>query len=234
MRLGPIVAFDPHAPGARAITGLFGETLIVCAVIGALVTGLVVYCVVKFRARDNDPEPVQVHGNRRLEIAWAAIPLAIVIGLFALTARAMAASTRPADRAPDIVITAHQWWWEVALRVAAPSPRTRSTSRSASRVLVGIESADVIHDFWVPQLGAQDRRDPRPPELASGSAPTRPGTYLGACAEYCGAQHAWMRILVIADAPADVRGVAGAPARAAPPPSRRRPPRARRARLPRR
>lgn len=200
MRLGPIVAFDPHAPGARAITGLFGETLIVCAVIGALVTGLVVYCVVKFRARDNDPEPVQVHGNRRLEITWAAIPLAIVIGLFALTARAMSDIDGPADRAPDIVITAHQWWWEV--RYASGEVTANEVHIPVGKpVLVGIESADVIHDFWVPQLGRKLDAIPGHP----GSiwlAADEPGTYLGACAEFCGAEHAWMRIEVIADAPA--------------------------------
>src|SRR5580704_1577016 len=101
MRLAPIVAFDPHAPEARAISTLFIETLVVCAVIGVVVAGAVGYCIVKFRARAGDGEPAQIHGNRRLELTWTLIPLAIVIGLFGLTARAMQVVDPVTDRSPD-------------------------------------------------------------------------------------------------------------------------------------
>jgi cytochrome c oxidase subunit 2 len=64
------------------------------------------------------------------------------------------------------------------------------------RMLLQLEGGDVIHDFWVPQLG-------RKMDMIPGHTnwlwvePTQTGTFLGACAEYCGAEHAWMRIRVI-------------------------------------
>ncbi len=61
----------------------------------------------------------------------------------------------------------------------------------------------MIHDFWVPRLGPKDRRDPRRIPILPGFRPTRRGLYLGTCAEYCGAEHAWMRIRVIAQTPED-------------------------------
>jgi cytochrome c oxidase subunit 2 len=70
-----------------------------------------------------------------------------------------------------------------------------------ARQLVELQSADVIHDFWVPRLGRKIDMVPGHPVrlwLAADSA----GTYFGACAEYCGTEHAWMRLRVTAEAPA--------------------------------
>src|SRR5215472_14844515 len=90
---------SPHSPEAHAIFGLWNETLGVCAVIFALVVGLVAYCVVRFRARGphapGSPEPPQIHGHKRLGIAWTAAPFVVVMVLFELTARTMGASDPP-------------------------------------------------------------------------------------------------------------------------------------------
>ncbi len=81
-----------------------------------------------------------------------------------------------------------------------------------------LESADVIHDFWVPQLA-------RKMDLVPGLTnhiwleAEKAGTYLGACAEYCGAEHAWMRFLVIAEPPAEFAAWATRQAQAAPLPA---------------
>jgi cytochrome c oxidase subunit 2 len=199
--LGPLASpFDAHSPEARAIADLFGQTLVVCAVIGAVVAGLVGVCVVRFRAGRRPPVPPQIHGHKWLEIGWTALPLAIVIGLFVLTARAMAASDPPPDREPDIVVIGHQWWWEA--RYAGGAVTANEIHVPVGKdVLVRVEAADVIHDFWVPQLGRKVDAIPGHPTYIWLQADA-PGTYLGACAEYCGAQHAWMRIVVVADAQA--------------------------------
>jgi cytochrome c oxidase subunit II len=199
--MGPLVAFDPHAPEARAISSLFGETLILCAVIGAIVAGLVGYCIFRFRARSGDAEPTQVHGNRRLEVLWAVIPLGIVVWLFVLTANAMTVADAPVDRAPDLVVTAHQWWWEARYAQGAVTANEIHIP-VGKQLLVGIESADVIHDFWVPQLGRKLDAIPGHPGAIWIEADA-PGRYLGACAEFCGAEHAWMRIVVVAESQAD-------------------------------
>jgi cytochrome c oxidase subunit II len=198
MGVSPLASpFDPHSPEALAISTLFGQTLVVCAVVGAVVAGLVATCVIRFRAGNRPSEPPQVHGNTSLEITWTLIPLAIVVGLFVLTARAMAASDPPPDREPDIVVIGHQWWWEA--RYASGAITANELHVPAGKdLLVRIESADVIHDFWVPQLGRKMDAVPGHPSTIWMQADA-PGTYLGACAEYCGAQHAWMRIVVVAE-----------------------------------
>jgi cytochrome c oxidase subunit 2 len=202
MNAGPLGStFDPHSPEAQAISSLFVQTLIVCGIIGAVVAGLVITCVVRFREGKRPEEPVQNHGNRKLEITWTLIPLAIVIGLFVLTAHAMAASDPPANREPDIVVIGHQWWWEA--RYASGAVTANEIHVPVGKdLLLRIESADVIHDFWVPQLGRKVDAIPGHPSTIWMQADVA-GTYLGACAEFCGAEHAWMRIVVVADSPAD-------------------------------
>jgi len=62
---------------------------------------------------------------------------------------------------------------------------------------VRVESADVIHNFWVPQLARKIDATPGHP-VAMWLQANRPGVFLGACGEFCGVEHAWMRIRVIA------------------------------------
>jgi cytochrome c oxidase subunit II len=217
--------FDPHSPQARAITSLFAQTLGVCAAIGLLVTGLVAFCVVRFRAGVRPDPPPQTSGNTRLEIGWTLGPLAIVIVLFVLAARAMAASDPPPDRAPDVVVIGHQWWWEARYPGGVVTANEIHVPVGKD-LLVRVESADVIHDFWVPELGRKMDAAPGHPSSIWLQADT-PGTYLGACAEYCGSQHAWMRIVVVAQTQGDFDAwqkhelepapaiAAGAPARGA-------------------
>jgi cytochrome c oxidase subunit II len=202
MSVGPAGSpFDAHSPEAHAIAGLFAETLVVCAVIGAVVAGLVGYCVVRFRAGRRPGEPTQVSGNTGLEIAWTLIPLAIVVGLFVRTAQAMGVSDPPHDRDADVVVTGHQWWWEA--RYASGALAANEIHIPVGKdLLVRVESADVVHDFWVPQLARKMDAVPGHPSFVWMQADTS-GTYLGACAEYCGAQHAWMRIVVVAEPQAE-------------------------------
>jgi len=191
--------FETHSAQARAIADLFTQTLIVCGIILLVVTFLVTYCVVRFREKDPKKEPVQTAGHTRLEITWTLIPVLIVAGLTLLTARTMASSDPPADREPDITVIGHQWWWEVRYRSGAVTANEIHMPVGRD-VLVALESADVIHDFWVPQLGRKIDVTPGYPTHVWLEADAA-GTYLGTCAEFCGAQHAWMRLLVVAQSP---------------------------------
>lgn len=197
----PAATFDPHSPEAHAITSLFVQTLAVCAVIGLLVAVLVAVCIVKFRAGARPAEPPQTHGHPALEIGWTLGPLAVVVALFVLTARAMAGADPPATRDPDLVVVGHQWWWEARYPSGVVTANEIHVP-AGKDLLVRVESEDVIHDFWVPQLGRKMDAIPGHPSTIWMQADT-PGTYLGACAEYCGSQHAWMRIVVIAQSQAD-------------------------------
>lgn len=190
----------PRSPQALAIDDLFGDTLLLCGAIFALVAILVVYAIFKFRD-DGKRKAAQTEGNTKLEIGWTIAPVLVLIFLLGLTVRAMNGSDPPADREPDVVITAHQWWW---------SARYKSGAIAANEIhipvgkplVIGIESADVVHDFWVPELARKIDAIPGR-SVSIWMQADAPGTYVGACAEYCGVQHAWMRITVVAESEKD-------------------------------
>jgi cytochrome c oxidase subunit 2 len=190
-----------HSPEASAIADLFTQTLWVCGVIFVIVAGLVGYCVYAFRAKPGAKEPSQIEGHKRLEIAWTAAPLVVVACLFGLTARTMGATDPPADRAPDVTVVGHQWWWEARYPSGAVTANEIHVP-VGKNWLVELQSADVIHDFWVPALARKIDATPGHPTHFWLQADA-PGRYGGTCAEYCGTEHAWMRIVVVADLPAD-------------------------------
>ena len=193
--------FHPQSPQARAIFNLGVESSVILAVIFAIVAGVIVYALMRFRWREGEPDPRQVAGNRTIEIVWTAIPCAIVVALFTLTARTMSLSDPPPAPAPDLFVIGHQWWWE------ARYPQSGVVAANEIHIPVGramsvqFDSADVLHEFWVPELARKITAIPGHPNHIWIEADA-PGTYLGVCSEFCGTEHAWMHFLVIAEPPA--------------------------------
>jgi cytochrome c oxidase subunit II len=195
--------FTPHSPQTQAMATAFLIVLAVAAVIFLVVAAGVLYSAVRYRTRGlRTTEPRQIFGSRKLEVLWTLVPLLIVTGLFIVTVRGMVLIDAPQDftRPPDLVITGHQWWWEARYPngVVVPSDIHIPTAR---RLLAQIESGDVIHDFWVPNLARKMDAVPGRPSFIWLEADAA-GTYAGTCSEFCGAQHAWMRFRVIAEAEA--------------------------------
>jgi cytochrome c oxidase subunit 2 len=191
--------FSPASPQAQSITHLTIFVGIVMLAILVLITVLVLYAVVRFRRRPGAPEPRQVFGNSRLEKTWTIGALVTVAVIFALTIRTMHHADRspaPGEK-PNLVIVAHQWWWEARYPQSGVVTANEIHIPVNKAWLVRLESADVIHDWWVPDLGRKIDAIPGHPNHFWIQA-DKPGTYLGTCAEYCGAEHAWMRIRVIA------------------------------------
>jgi cytochrome c oxidase subunit 2 len=173
---------------------------VIAAVVFLVVAVGVVLSVVRFRSRGAEShEPRQIFGSRKLEVLWTVAPLAIVTGLFIVSVRAMVFIDAPqdSDHPPDLVITAHQWWWEARYPNGVVVPWDIHIP-AGRRLRARIESADVIHDFWVPDLARKMDAVPGRWGYIWLEA-DRPGTYAGTCSEFCGAQHAWMRFRVIAE-----------------------------------
>ncbi len=193
--------FAPHSAYARSIAALSHGVLIATLGILLLVIGLVAYATRKFRERPGKSAKL-IYGNTRLEVGYTAAFVVILGTMSVFSIRAMETSDPPTREANDLLIVAHQWWWEVRY------PKTDIVTANEIHIpvnqpqQVGLRSADVIHDFWVPELG-------RKMDIIPGAenrvwiAADSPGVYYGACAEYCGKEHAWMRIRVIAQSPAD-------------------------------
>ncbi len=194
-----IPVFGPVSPQAKAIVDLFYIVLGLCAVILAIVAGIITWSLIRYRGGAEKPEPQQVFGSVPLEVTWTVIPLLIVIGLFALSARAMSRSDPFSSNAkPDLVVIGHQWWWEARYRISGAIAANEIHIPTRQRWLVRLEAADVIHDFWAPRLSRKMDLVPGHPNFIWLEA-DEPGIYQGACAEFCGAQHAWMRFTVVAE-----------------------------------
>ena len=193
----------PASPQAAAISNLFVGTLIFLSAILILVSFLVIYAVIRYRDRPGAPDPEQKFGSRKLEITWTVVPILSLVVLLGFMVRAMSASDPPtADAKPDLRIVAHQWWWEIIYLKSGVTTANEIHIPVGKRLLVDFRSVDVIHDFWVPALGRKIDIIPGHPNRLWIEA-DHGGTYLGACAEFCGNEHAWMRIMVIADSPDD-------------------------------
>ncbi|MDB6112412.1 MAG: cytochrome c oxidase subunit 2 [Pedosphaera sp.] len=193
--------FQPSSPFSRATVDLLNATFVLSAVILVIVTGLVIYCILRFRSRPEQPEPRQFHGNKTLEIVWTVIPFLSLVWLLALTVNAMNASDPPRqNREPDVVVIGHQFWWVVRYPKSGVVTANEIHIPAGRPLLFRLESADVIHDFWVAQLGRKMDMVPEHPNFAWLQS-DRPEEYHGVCAEFCGAQHAWMQIRVVADSP---------------------------------
>ena len=191
----------PQSHYARSIFELSTWVLWVCLGIFLLVTGLVSYASWKFRARPGEADPNQVFGSSKWEIAYVVGPALLLTVIFGFTLHVMHTSDPPAQAGgDDIVVVGHQWWWEARYPKLGFVTANEIHIPAGKNIQFGFESMDVIHDFWVPELG-------RKIDLIPGRhaniwlAADHPGTYLGACAEFCGKEHAWMRIRVIADTP---------------------------------
>lgn len=189
-------AFNPQSTFSHPIYHLFIVTLVLMAAILILVTGLITYIVIRYRGQNRVPIPN--FGNRRLEIVWTVLPILLLAFLFVLTMNTMRASDPSGNtQQPDLIVTGHQWWWQVQYPASGVTTANEIHIPVRRKLLVRLASGDVIHDFWVPQLARKEDMIPRFQNQIWLSADL-PGIYSGACAEYCGTEHAWMRIRVVA------------------------------------
>jgi cytochrome c oxidase subunit II len=193
-------ALDPQSPQARAIYDLGIVSTIIFVLIFVIVTGAIVYAIFRFRAREGEPDPKQFAGSERVEIIWTVIPFLIVVFLFVLTLRGMNRTDPPAAPSPDLVVTGHQFWWEAQYPASGAVTANEIHIPIGKPLSVRLDSKDVLHEFWVPELARKMTTVPGQLNHIWLQA-DKPGIYIGQCSEFCGTQHAWMRILVVADEP---------------------------------
>jgi cytochrome c oxidase subunit II len=173
--------------------------------VGALVTVLVLYCIVRYRRRDRRL-PRQVRHNVPLEIVYTSIPFAIVLGLSVVTVLSLNSIQARADD-PDLVVDVigYQWQWrfeypETGVVVAGSQidDRPELVLPSSSTVRFRLTSQDVIHSFWIPAF--RFKQDMWPGEIHEFDVTMldRTGVFpnSGACGEYCGLDHTTMRFSV--------------------------------------
>ncbi|MBL8092887.1 MAG: cytochrome c oxidase subunit II [Anaerolineales bacterium] len=194
---------SPQSSEAEQIASLFWLIVGIATVIFVLVEGVLLWTVLKFKNRPAE-QALQIHGNTKLEIAWTAAPALILVGVMGLTFRTMVDIRAPAStNYVTVNAVAQQFWWAFKYPEYTTSDGTRAVVTASELVVpvdtvidVRLESKDVEHGFWVPELFG--KMDAIPGYLNQMQfTPHTVGTfYAGQCTQYCGTQHAQMRFAV--------------------------------------
>ena len=170
-------------------------------IVGLIVYGFIAWCLLAYR-RGRHRTPARFTGNAPLELFLVALPIAMVAGLFFLTYRdEMTVDALAADPANRVVVTAFRWSWR--FEYSQTGRTTFGTTMEPPTLYlpvseiteVDLSSADVTHSFWVPAF--LFKRDAIPGIINHFDIfPTKTGTYLGRCAQFCGLEHALMTFRV--------------------------------------
>ena len=208
---GPMSTVVARSDLARSILSVYGIITWASAIIGVLVFVVLGWILLRFRDRPGGPLPRQIHGHALLEIAWTIAP-ALVLLIIAIPTIQVIFRTQGVAAPPSaltVTVRGWQWWWEFrypTLEVVTANELHLPVGRP---IVLDLEGPDVIHSFWVPQLGG--KRDVVPGRVNRiVLTPDRVGEYWGQCAEFCGASHANMQLRVIVEEPAAFdRWVAG-------------------------
>jgi len=137
-------------------------------------------------------------GARIAVVAALAVSTVLLVALTLASFFTDRALARLGPPALTVEVIGHRWWWEIRYEGFATANELHIPV--GKPVLVKLKGDDVIHSFWVPNLsGKKDLIPGRDATLTLRA--DQAGTYRGQCAEFCGAQHAKMAFLVIADPP---------------------------------
>jgi cytochrome c oxidase subunit 2 len=203
--------FAPSSTPAQSILSLSFFVLAITGGIFLTVGGILTYVIFRYRQRGKDDtvEPPQIYGSTQVEIAWTVIPVLIVVVLFLTTARMIFAiqdAARPKS-ALGVTVIGHQYWWEFnypefGIHAVNELHVPLSSKHDPKPTYLKLLSADVMHSFWVPQLGGKTDLIPNH-ENAMWIDPLEPGMYVGQCAQFCGVEHARMLLRVYVQSPED-------------------------------
>ena len=192
-----------HSPNANRITDAYWVVFGFTAAIFLIVEGTLIAFIVKYRRgnRPRDAEGAEVHGHARLELIWTVIPVIILalIGTFVFYKLPGIKNTPPASAAgrQNIHVVGHQFYWQFTYPDGQVS--INELHLPVGKVAYfNVDAEDVIHSFWVPQLGGKIDAIPGKTNHIW-FQPDKIGTFHGRCAEMCGLYHAKMPILVVSE-----------------------------------
>jgi cytochrome c oxidase subunit II len=213
---GPQSTFDTKGPVARAQLDVFYVTVWVTLVIFIIVSSVLAYATLKFKARNSADEhaavPPQGHGNPLVELGLiGASVLALVFIAVPTLKNIWYTFDVPASeqaRAYDINATGFQWWFKFDYpkeEIELPNGGGKAPLTTANELVIPVgrpvrihlRTYDVIHSFWVPKLAGKVDMIPNRGNFLWLQA-DEAGYYWGQCAEFCGESHPVMRFRVIA------------------------------------
>jgi cytochrome c oxidase subunit 2 len=198
----------------------------ICVGIGVVVFGVMLYAIIRHR-RSRGQQASHFHGNTSIEIIWTIVPFVILVAMAIPATQVLIAMEDTGDSDMTIEITGYQWQWhydyldqDISFNSTMSTPRTEIYNQAAKnkhymvqvdkpmvvpvgkKIRVLITSGDVIHSWWVNDLGV--KQDAIPGFInAKWFQVDKPGIYRGHCAELCGRDHAYMPVVVRAVPPKD-------------------------------
>jgi cytochrome c oxidase subunit 2 len=197
---GGLTPQSSSSPNARGITHSYLVVGIVALAILILVEGLLILFVIRFRRRGRarEVEGPQIHGSHRLELIWTVVPavlLAIIAGFVLATLPGV--QDVPAANANggriDVTVEGHQFYWQFVYPNGAISYDEMVVPAGSNvKLTVVTPPNDVIHSWWIPELGGKIDAIPGRTNHTWFRTP-KYGTYIGQCAEFCGLLHAEMK-----------------------------------------
>jgi cytochrome c oxidase subunit 2 len=193
----------------REIEGVWVVFLWAGAGVAAIVYGLIIWSIVRYRRRRGDDEdlPPQFRQSVPVEILYTVLPLLIVGGLFVLTYRAeTTVEGRDPEPGATVGVEAYDWSWRFTYEgtgvsvFGTPDDPPEAVLPVGETVRIRLTSADVIHAFFVPDF--LFKRDAIPGRTTTFDLSIEePGRYRGQCAEFCGLDHWRMRFTIRAVPP---------------------------------
>jgi cytochrome c oxidase subunit II len=194
----PLSTFATDGYESSQIYSLFQPIFWMAIGVFVIVEGLLIWSVIRFRRRPNDPIPVQLHGNLPIELAWTIAPAILVLVIAVLTFRTQAELDREPVNPLNVTVVGHQWWWEFQYPEQNVVTANELHLPANRDVVLTLKSADVIHSFWAPRLsGKTDLIPGHENKLLMRPLSEQQILVRGHCAEFCGGTHAMMAFHVV-------------------------------------
>lgn len=189
-------------PGAttqgQKISHMFVGFDITALAVGAIVWGLIFFCVLFFRRRSRDHWPKQTRYNIPWEIAYTIAPIFVVVGLFAVTVVGENAVDKVVPNPKQqLTVTGFQWGWRFdyslgngqhAVFTSDPTNFQTVELPLGQTTRVNLLSADVVHNFLISAFNFQRYAQPGVTNVFD-FTPTKTGTFIGRCDFFCGLHH---------------------------------------------
>jgi cytochrome c oxidase subunit 2 len=184
---------DPASKQMDRIEFAYWFATVISIAIFAIVMAVLLYSVFAFRvAPDDDSDGPSIHGNTNLEIAWTVVPAILVIAIGVLSAVILSQNGNAGTNPMTIKVIAQQFAWRFEYPDSKGLKSNELVMPVDRNITFQFESLDVIHSFWIPQMGQKQ-------DIVPGIhthivvTPTREGTFTLVCTELCGLGHATMR-----------------------------------------
>lgn len=211
--------YEGVTPISKDVYYLHMVCMAVCAIIGIVVFGVMIYSIIHHR-KSKGYKAASFHDNPRLEIVWSIIPFLILVGLAIPATRVLIRMDDTRQSELTVKIVGYQWRWQYEYldqgisffsTLSTPFAQIENKQKKSEWYLLEVDkpmvlpvnrkirflvtSNDVVHSWWVPELGI--KRDAIPGFMYEAWATIeKPGTYRGQCAELCGVNHGFMPIVV--------------------------------------